>query len=141
MTDIRVLFDADNQRNVAMAAAEIVSPFMNFRDKPAERTVLESLPRVPWFSNADQQEAFRKIVEFFAKKVDALNADERAKKAILFWVLTVHYANNRSFRLATASAKRRNAFIPSSVARSFVAWVGQEVHPSLIVAASIEEWI
>ena len=124
----KMIFDAENQENVAKAAAELSTTLEN------------SLPRVPWLSNSGQQDAFLKIVRMVIDASDKLNADQDVKNAIVFWTLTLLYANKKSFRLATASAKNWGVAGTSAVVSSWVGWIGENTHPGQVVAASYSRW-
>jgi hypothetical protein len=124
-TESRLLFDPNDQSAIATAAAQVVS------------AIEPSLPRVPWLSNSGQQEAFRKIIDLVLKSIAQLNADDDAKEAATFWALSVLYADNRGFRLATASVKNWGGVRSSPIITAFVQWVGSNVHPGQAVAAEI----
>lgn len=126
MTD-KITYEGSNQQRIAEAAARIVS------------TIKNSLPRVPWLSNSGQQEAFRDILSIITDEANEVYAETDARNAIIFWVLTVLYANKKSFRLATASIKNFG-FAPTAVAKSFVSWVGTNSPPGEIVMNNIESW-
>lgn len=121
----KIVFQPNNQSEIASAAAEIMSK-------------LElSLPRVPWFSNPGQQDAFRQTVELAQREANSVDADDASKEAIVFWVLALLYANNRKFRLATASVKNWKTYGISPIAAAFVSWVGTNMHPAHAIAAEI----
>ena len=126
---MRLQYDTKDQGAIASAAAGL------------SLEVEKEMPRVPWLSNSGQQEAFRKIVELSASKVAALDGDDAAKKAALFWVLTLLYANSKSFRLATARVKNWSAYGIQPVAASFVAWVGEETHPGVAINKAMSGWL
>lgn len=117
----KIIFDATNQENVAIAAADLCI------------TIENNMPSVPWLSNSKQQEAFRTIVKMITDGAEKLEADKDAKNAIIFWALTLLYANNKPFRLATASVKNWNAYGISPVASTFISWVGNNTHPGQVV--------
>ena len=123
----KLTYEGPNQSKIAEAAARLVSKIEN------------SLPRVPWLSNSGQQDAFREIVNIIATEASALDAEPDAINAIVFWSLTVLYANSRSFRLATASIKNFG-YAPTAVSRTFVGWIGDNSHPGEIVMKNIESW-
>ncbi len=124
----RLKFNANDQGEIATTAVELFCEVEN------------SLPRIPWFSDSGQQEAFRKIVQLITDKADGLDADNESKKAVIFWALAILYDSIRSFRRATASVKNRSVPGTSPVASSFVSWVGSNTHPAEIVAASLDAW-
>ena len=93
MASETIVFDPEDQGVLAEASASLSAQL--------ER----SLPKVPWLSNSGQQEAFRKMVDEVVDSAGSLDADADAKNAIVFWTLTLLYANNKSVRLATASVK------------------------------------
>ena len=124
----QVKFNPEDQGNVVETAAKIYSKFEN------------SLPQVPWLSHPGQQAAFKKSVKIAIEHIDEINADIDAKNAILFWLLTLTYANNKKFRIATTSIKRVGEYVNSSVARTWIEWIGEETHPGIIVARSVSYW-
>jgi len=124
----RLIFKADNQEQIAELAVKL-------------STALEPvLPRVPWLSNSGQQEAFNKIVRMVYDSTDELNADKDSKNAVLFWTLTLLYANKKSVRLATASIKNWGTVGLSPVVTTWVSRIGENTHPGRIVAESVASW-
>ena len=87
MTDT-ISYEGENQQKIAEAAINIVASIEN------------SLPRVPWLSNSGQQDAFKEIHKLITDEAEKLNAESDAKNAIIFWSMTLLYANKKSFRLA-----------------------------------------
>ncbi len=124
----KIIFDATNQENITAAACDLCIVMKN------------TMPRVPWLSNSKQQDAFKKIVEMISSGAENLDADQDSKNAVIFWTLTLLYANKKSFQLATASVKNWNSYGISPVALTFVSWVGDNTHPGHVVAASIDSW-
>lgn len=122
----RLTFNLDTLGLMASTAAEIV-----FK-------IESGLPRVPWLSNSGQQEAFRKIVSTISDAVEKLDADEDAKYAIIFWALTVLYANKTSFRLAVASVKNWGGVAVSPAVSLFLHWIGSNSHPNEVLIPIIE---
>ncbi|NOZ71270.1 MAG: hypothetical protein GXP38_05045 [Chloroflexi bacterium] len=123
-----MMFDPHDQGNVAKAAAELMHRLEG------------SLPRVPWLSNSGQQKAFQQIVQMVIDGASALDANPEATNAVVFWTLTILYANKKPFRLATASVKNWGAAMPSPIAASFVSWTGSNIHPGEAVLASMSNW-
>lgn len=121
-------FRPDDQTEIAKAAGELYY------------AIEDSLPRVPWLSNVGQQNAFREIFTLVTESAGKLDADDDARKAIVFWTLTILYANKRSFRLATASIKNWGSHGIHSIAQTFVTWVGEDTHPGHVVATCIDTW-
>lgn len=126
MTDT-ITYEGENQQRIGEAAADLVSSIEN------------NLPKVPWLSNSGQQDAFREIVNIITEKANAIDADSDAKNAIAFWAMTLLYANKKSFRLATASVKNFG-YAPTSIANTFVSWIGDNTHPGVVVMNNIESW-
>lgn len=122
----RLRFQAEDQGEIAKAAGEI---YYEIKD---------SLPRVSWFSNSATQDAFRDTVRLVTESASHLDADDNARKAVIFWTLTILYANKVSFRLATASIKNWGAYGITPIASTFVSWIGEDTHPNLVIAAHIE---
>ena len=127
MTEI-LIFNPDHQEQIAKVAVELSAAL-----EPV-------LPRVPWLSNSGQQDAFNKIVRMVSDSTDELNADKDSKNAVLFWTLTLLYANKKSFRLATASIKNWGAVGLSPVISTWVSRIGENTHPGQIVAESVASW-
>ena len=123
-----VVFDPEDQGVIAEASARLSAQL--------ER----SLPKVPWLSNTGQQEAFRKMVDKVVDSAGSLDADADARNAMVFWTLTLLYANNKSVRLATASVKNWGAVVGSPVASTWLSWIGQNTHPGSVVASSYAQW-
>lgn len=121
-------FQPDDQSEIAKAGGKLYYSIVN------------QLPRVPWTSNSGQQDAFRETVRLIIESATQLDADINARKAIVFWALTVLYANKRSFRLATASIKNWGSYGIHPIASTFVSWIGEDSHPGLVVAANIDTW-
>lgn len=121
----KLIFDPNDQTALVDVAERLSS------------TIEASLPRVPWLSNSGQQEAFRKSVDLIAGAVGKLDADEDAKEAVIFWILTFLYANSRRFALATASIKNWGGVSLSPIVRAFVEWVGSNVPPGHAIVATI----
>jgi hypothetical protein len=126
--DKTIIFNAQNQENIAGVAAELST------------TLEPSLPRVPWLSNSGQKEAFNKIVQLVVDATGKLSADEDAKNAVIFWTLTLLYANKKPVRLATASVKNWGVIGVPAVASSWVSWIGGNSHPGQIVSSSYQSW-
>ncbi len=124
----QIKLNPEDQGNVAVTATEVFSKLEN------------NLPRVPWLSHTGQQDAFKKTVDIAIEYIDNINADIDAKNAILFWFLSILYANNKKFRIATTSIKRVGEFVDSSVARTWIDWIGEETHQGIIIARSISHW-
>ena len=120
-----IYFDPNNQGEVATAAAALVSG--------CEKV----LPKVPWFSNSGQQDAFRKIADIVSTNVSSIDANAEAKDAIIFWALTLLYANQKRFRLATASVKNWGAYGISPIVKCYIEWAGTNVHPGQAVALEL----
>lgn len=121
-------FQPDDQSEIAKAAGKLFD------------SIKSQLPRVPWFSNSGQQDAFHETVRLIIDSASKLDADFSARKAIIFWVLTVLYANKRSFRLATASIKNWGSYGIHPIASTFVSWIGDDSHPGQVVAAHMDTW-
>ncbi len=120
----RMMFDPHDQGN-AKTAAKLM------------HRLESSLPRAPWLSNSGQQKAFQQMVIDGASTLDA---SPEATNAIVFWTLTIIYANKKPFRLATASVKNWGAAMLSPIAASFVSWTGTNIHPGQAVLASMSNW-
>ena len=121
----KIHFDPNNQGDVATAATALVSG--------CEKT----LPKVPWFSNSGQQEAFKKIVGVIEAKAATIDADEDARETITFWALSLLYANSKGFRLATASVRNWGAHGLSPMAKLYTQWAGSNVHPGQAVGQEL----
>ena len=124
----KLKFEPSDQSEIATAAGKLFY------------TIEQSLPRVPWLSNSGQQDAFRETVRIVKKSAESLDADDDARKAVMFWALTILYANKRSFRLATASMKNWGGYGIHPIAQTFVSWVGKDIHPGQVVATCIDTW-
>ena len=68
----KIIFKGEDQSLMVLEANKIVSSIEN------------SLPRVPWFSNTGQQNAFKNILSIITNEVNNLNADPDSKNAIIF---------------------------------------------------------
>ena len=121
-------FHPNDQSEIAVAAGELYY------------SIETKLPRVPWLSNSGQQNAFRETVDIIIESAKQLDADDSARKAVIFWALTILFANRKSFRLATASIKNWGAYGIHPIASTFVAWIGDDSHPGQIVAYNIDAW-
>ena len=129
MTVNMITFNPTDQGEIAKAAVELYSD------------IESRLPPIPWLSNSGQQEAFHAIVKAVGDAADLLPADRQAKYAIIFWTLTVLYANNKKFRVATNAAKRVSGLMKIwAVELTFVEWIGSETHPGAVAAASMPRW-
>ena len=128
MSTEALVFNPTDQGVIAEASARLGS------------RIERSLPKVPWLSNSGQQEAFHKIVALVVESASEIDADMDAKNAIVFWTLTVLYANHKSVRLATASVKNWGAVVRSPVAATWLSWIGENSHPGTMVASSCEQW-
>ena len=125
----QIVFNAVDQGEIAKAAAQL---YLNIENK---------LPPVPWLSNSGQQDAFRSTVKLITDEANALRADDCAKYAIIFWALTILYANNAKFRVATKAAQRISELMKVyAVELTFLEWIGSETHPGVVVAASMPRW-
>ena len=122
-----IKYEGSDQGKIAEAGARIAL------------TRADSLPRVPLLSNSGQQNAFREILNIISEEANRVDAEQDAKNAIIFWAMTVLYANSKPFRLATASVKNFG-IAPSSVASSFISWVGTDTHPGVVVMQDIDKW-
>lgn len=121
----RIEFNPSNQEHIVGAAQQMISDLEHV------------LPKVPWFSNSGQQEAFRKIVQMVTEKAAQVDADDASKEAIVFWVLVLLYGNQKTFRLATASVKNWGTYGITPIASTFLHWVGTNVPPGKVVAEVI----
>ncbi|TAJ91800.1 MAG: hypothetical protein EPO31_13920 [Gammaproteobacteria bacterium] len=121
----KLFFDPNNQSVIATTAVQLAID------------IEPSLPRVPWLSNSGQQEAFQKTIGLMTKSIEQMNADDDAKDAATFWALSYLYANNRGFRLSTASVKNWGGIYLSPIVTAFVQWVGSNIHPGQVIAEEI----
>ena len=128
MSTEALVFNPADQEAIAEASAGLGS------------RIERSLPKVPWLSNSGQQEAFHEIVALVIESTGEIDADLDAKNAIVFWTLTVLYANHKSVRLATASVKNWGTVVSSPVAATWLSWIGENTHPGAMVASSYVEW-
>ena len=124
----RLKYNSNDQGEIAKAATELFS------------AIEHSLPGVPWLSNSGQQDAFQQTVRIISDSASRLDADDSARKAVIFWALTILYANKRSFRLATASVKNWGSYGISPIASTFVSWVGDDTLPGQVIATYMDTW-
>lgn len=128
-----VIFNADDQSNLVDIATDIAGKILWENGG--------NMPKVPWLSQNGQVKAFNFVVEFIKKEIinnEYLSYDQNARSGVLFWTLTLIYANHRFFRVSTSAAKKD--FPITLEVRSWLGWIGSELHPSIVVKRNAPKW-